>query len=52
MSHARYASNMALGIVSLDTTCWSKDFEDLNAFFRWMSWRETAEEGGSETYSN
>ena len=32
LSHARYCSNMDLGMDSLQTTCWSKLWLDLKAF--------------------
>ena len=52
MSQAMYASIMALGMVSRETTCWSKLWLERNAFFRWMSCRDTEKENNvSNTFS-
>ena len=40
-SHWRYVSLIAVGIVSLETTCWSNTTELLNAFLMWISCKET-----------
>ena len=43
VSHARYASSIAFGIVSRDTTCWSKACVERNSLRWWMSCRDTEE---------